>query len=144
MFVNSSLNHTANLNTNADIYYEKYKLKYVTSFKYVGITFSCNGLFHEHEELLIQKSKKAILACMSRVLRLGKNCPLFVKMLLFKAYVMPVMTFGCDVVVYTNKTINCLNKMMIRYCRWSLGVQTNTNCLYTFIFFCCSLDHYCI
>ena len=43
-------------------------------------------------------------------------------MLLFKAYVMPVMTFGSDVVVYTNKTINCLNKLMIRYCRWSLGL----------------------
>ena len=59
---------------------------------------------------------------MSRVLRLGKNCPLFIKMLLFKAYLMPVMTFGSDVVVYTNKTINCLNKLMIPYCRWSLGL----------------------
>ena len=53
---------------------------------------------------------------MSRVLRqiirLGKNCPSFIKMLLFKAmkaYAMPVMTFGSDVVVYMYKykTTNC-------------------------------------
>ena len=131
MYVKNSRMNAANMNSYTNIYYDIYKLKYVSSFKYVGITFSCNGLFHEYEDLLTQKSNNAIFACMSRVLRLGKSCPLFLKMLLFKAYVMPVMTFGSDVVVYTSKTIDHLNKMMLRYCRWSLGVHKTTNSSYT-------------
>ena len=54
MFVKSSLKYSAKLDTYADICFGKHNLKCVTSFEYVGITFSCNGLFHEDEELLLQ------------------------------------------------------------------------------------------
>ena len=75
------------------IYYNGTQLAYVDVFIYVGVLFSDDGSFRHQEEAVIDSSKNAMFACMSRAMRLSKNCPLYMKSLLFKAYVFPVISY---------------------------------------------------
>ena len=51
--------------------------------------------------------------------------------MLFKAYVMPVMSYACEALPFTKTKIDALNKIIIRYCRWALNVPKNSNRLHT-------------
>jgi hypothetical protein len=111
--------------------YDGAPLNYVRTFKYVGVFFSDDGSFRAHEAGVIERSTRAMFACMSRVGRLSKNCPLYIKALLFKAYVLPVMTYGCEVIPYTKATIKTLDDLCLRYCRWAIGLPKFSNRVHT-------------
>jgi len=70
-----------------------------------------------------------MLACMSRAMRLSKNCPLYIKSLLFKAYVFPIMFYCIEVLYFSKKTQKALDDIIVRYCRWALGVPKMANSL---------------
>ena len=109
------------------LFYAGEPLCYVRTFKYVGATFSDDGSFRPHEANVIERSTRAMFTCMSRVGRLSKNCPLYIKALLFKAYVLPVMTYGCEAIPYTKATLKAIDDICLRYCRWALGLPRFSN-----------------
>ena len=109
------------------LFYGGCALSYVDTFKYVGAFFSDDGSFSIHEKKVIERSTRAMFACISRIGRVSKNCPLYIKSLVFKAYVLPVMTYGCEAIAYTKKTIKALDDIILRYCRWAIGVPKFSN-----------------
>jgi hypothetical protein len=113
------------------ISYNGTRLAYVDVFKYVGVLFSDDGSFRHQEEAVIDSSKNAMFACMSRAMRLSKNCPLYIKSLLFKAYVFPVISYCTEAILFSKKTEKVLDDIIVRYCRWALGVPKMTNSMRT-------------
>ena len=60
--------------------------------------------------------------CMSKARRLCMKCPPSLRVLLFKAYVMPILTYGCEVITYNVKHVDSMNKLIIKYARWATGL----------------------
>ena len=59
---------------------------------------------------------------MSKARRLCTKCPPSRHALLLKAYVMPILTYGCEVLKYNVKHIDSMNKLIIKYARWATGL----------------------
>ncbi len=55
------------------------------------------------EKTVVESSSRATFSCLSKAHRLSKSCPVYVKSLIFKAYVLPVMCYSCACIPYSEK-----------------------------------------
>ena len=61
-------------------------------------------------------------ACISRVSQLSVQCPTYMKAIMLKAYVLPVLLYACEVTPYTKTKLIRLNAIVITYARWATGL----------------------
>jgi len=56
-------------------------------------------------------------------------CPPVLRVKLFKAHVSSLFTYACEVIPYTLKQIECMNRILYKYARWATGLpyQACTN-----------------
>jgi hypothetical protein len=104
--------------------YESVRLKHVSKYKYVGVCIERTGLFNVHVHELITKARKAMYSCMSKVSSLSPRCPAYMKMLMFKTYVLNILLYACEVIPYTKAQIAQLNDIVLKYARWATGLPT--------------------
>ncbi len=116
------LNQDANTEALA-LHYNGKNIKQVVNFKYVGMMTSSDGDAAAHHKMTQTKATKAMYTCMARSLKLGTNCPLYTKALLYKAYVTPIATYGIETNIYSDMDRAAIDRTNLHYCRWAMGVN---------------------
>ena len=80
-----------------------------------------------HHKMTQTKATKAMYTCMARSLKMGTNCPLYTKALLYKAYVIPIATYGIETNIFSESDRATIDRTNLQYCRWAMGVNKRSN-----------------
>jgi hypothetical protein len=101
-------------------------IEFVPSFKYVGAWVNMYATVDTHVDETIKKARHAMFACMSKVNHLSPNCNMYMKCMLFKAYVMPHLLYSCEVMPYTKRHVVRMNDIIVDYARWATSLPKHT------------------
>jgi len=63
--------------------------------------------------------------CMSKCRRIAFRCPPKLRITLFKAYVVSHFTYACEVVPYSRKHVESMNKLILKFARWATGLPSH-------------------
>ena len=102
--------------------YDGVPLDNVDSYKYVGAWLDSKGSCGTQAKEVIGKATKSMYMCMSKCKRICSRCPSSLRALLFKSYVIPYLTYACEVTPYKRKQKNDMNCVICKYARWSTGL----------------------
>ena len=100
-------------------------LEHVSSYKYLGITFSFNGKFNNGVKELKDQGRRAMFSLLqkSRFLQLD----IAVQIELFNSLVRPIITYGCEVWGYS--CIDIIESLQLEFLKYILHVKKSTpNC----------------
>jgi hypothetical protein len=127
MYINTRVEHIPDDLGDLHVFtYDGTPLKNVSKYKYVGTWVDNKGSCEVQVKELLAKANKAMYKCMSKARRLSARCPPSLRVLLFKSYVCPILTYGGEVIPYTCKHINSMNAIIIKYARWASGLPSST------------------
>ena len=75
---------------------------------------------------MLKRAKKVMYKCISKERRLSARCPVSLRALLFRTYVLPILTYAGEVIPYTRKHMNSMNTLIIKYARWATCLPSST------------------
>ena len=62
--------------------------------------------------------------CKSKCRSIVFKCPPKLRVMLFKAYVIPHFTYASEVLPYTHKHVQSMNKLIVEFARWATGLPS--------------------
>ena len=98
----------------------------VSRFKYVGAWLDSKGTCDVQVAELMKRASSSMYMCMSKSRRITLKCPPTLRIMLFKAHVVPLFTYACEVTPYSGKHIKSMNALIVKYARWATGLPFHT------------------
>ena len=97
-------------------------IEVVKDFKYLGVTFSCNGGFVNNIKELKKQGNRAIFGLIKKA-REG-HLPIDIQFDLFDKQILPKLLYGCEIWGYRN--LNTLEKLHLKFCKIVLKLKKST------------------
>lgn len=101
-------------------------LENVSLYKYLGVWLDNKGSCDVQAKELLAKANHAMFACMSKSRQLSTCCPTSLRVLLFKSYVLPILTYACEVLPYGRHHIKSMNNIIMKFAKWATGLPSHT------------------
>ena len=105
--------------------YRGIQLDYVDEYKYLGVLIDRKGSFDTQAVALIKKATACMYMCMSKCRHIAFRCPPKLRVTLFRAYVISHFIYACEVVPYTRKHVDSMNKLILKFARWATGLPAH-------------------
>lgn len=100
-------------------------LERVSEFRYLGVVLNESCRFAGTFGGILESGKRAMYACMARVTRLGP-CSAALKVMLFNAYVRPVLLYCLEVMPLSPSQARKLDDIQVRYVRWCFDLPSDS------------------
>ena len=94
-------------------------IEVVKNFKYLGVTFACNGSFVNNINELKKQGNRAIFSVIKKS-RKG-NLPIDIQFELFDKTVLPIILYGCEIWGYRN--LKTLETLHLKFCKLVLKLK---------------------
>ena len=91
------------------------------SYKYVRAWIDNKGSLDTQVSQVLKKATSSVYLCKSKCRSILFRCPPKLCDTLFKAYVIPHFTYASEVLPYTVKHVQSMNKIIISFARWANG-----------------------
>ena len=95
--------------------YRGIQLDYVDEYKYLGVLIDRKGSFDTQAVALIKKATACMYMCMSKCRHIAFRCPPKLRVTLFRAYVVSHFIYACEVVPYSRKHVDSMNKLILKF-----------------------------
>ena len=97
-------------------------IEVVKNFKYLGVTFACNGSFVNNINELKKQGNRAIFSVIKKS-RKG-NLPIDIQFELFDKTVLPIILYGCEIWGY--RKLKTLETLHLKFCKLVLKLKKST------------------